>query len=101
MEPNQSVFDMFLDMKKEKWSFEWLPMDPKYVKKIEIIHRDVLDEFNMESGQLDHGCYILTKEFMIKLKSEQDSFASGKILPLFFPRFKLIKEEDKVYTFVI
>jgi hypothetical protein len=98
MEAKQSVFDLFLEIKKEKWKFEWLPMDPSFLKKAQIIHKDYLSEFNMETGQLDQGCYVLTKEFIIKLKSASDTLTTGKVLPLYFPRFNYIEENGVVYT---
>ena len=98
METKQSVFDLFLEIKKEKWKFEWLPMDPSFLKKAQILHKDYLSEFNMKTGQLDQGCYILTKEFIIKLKSATDILTTGKVLPLYFPRFNFIEENGIVYA---
>ena len=98
MKAHSSVFDVFLDFKKEKWKFEWLPMDPNFLKNINPSYKDFLSEFNLDTGTLDQGCYILTKHFMIKLRNEKDSLNTGQVLPLFFPRFQYINEGSKMYT---
>ena len=94
----KSIFDLFLDIKKEKWKFEWVPSEPAYLKKINVLHKGYMNELNLATGSIDQGLYILTKQFIIKLKNEGDLLSSAKLLPLYFPRFVLIKEGPKVYS---